>query len=518
MPGNSLKTGMFALLLQKLTSSLGFSYTRKSLAPFTWFFTSPGHIMSIEAQQIFKRIVVHNKLLSEAEVDTLLEETPDPEQAIRWMVAQRGLPAKTAKQLLSVYQKKVGNSASELTATATQEPAADSSEAKSKTPVSEPKAQPKPKLAAQPTSDTPKQLDPRGEPAYAILRAARAAGASDVHVKVGEPSVMRVIGSLQTLDMPPLDAETGEEALLALLNDEKREYFLANSDVDFSFDSGEDELGRFRANYLRHYRGMDGIFRLISRRIPSFDELGMPDVVREFTNYRQGIVLITGPKGCGKTSTLAAMVDLINNSRPDHIITIEDPIEYVQPCIMSHVNQREVGPHTKSFSNALRAAMREAPDVILVGEMRDLETTSLAITAAETGHLVFSTLHTPDAIRTIGRVLDVFPPKEQGQIRSMLSESLRGIVSQTLIPNKDGSKMELAYEILVNTSACGNLIRDGRSFQLPSILQTGKKQGMCLMDESIAELVRQGKITKEEALTRAANIKFMRSEMEKIKD
>jgi twitching motility protein PilT len=162
--------------------------------------------------------------------------------------------------------------------------------------------------------------------------------------------------------------------------------------------------------------------------------------------------------------------------------------------------------------------MREAPDVILVGEMRDLETTSLAITAAETGHLVFSTLHTPDAIRTIGRVLDVFPPKEQGQIRSMLSESLRGIVSQTLIPNKDGSKMELAYEILVNTSACGNLIRDGRSFQLPSILQTGKKQGMCLMDESIAELVRQGKITKEEALTRAANIKFMRSEMEKIKD
>ena len=484
--------------------------------------------MSTEAQQVFKRIVVHNKLLDDAEVDALLEHAPEPEQAIRWMVAHRGLPAKTAKQLLAVYQKKIGGSAGESTATATtnttatkERPAESKDSAtgeNSPATQSKPQSKPKSKPAVQPAADTPRELDPRGEPVYAILRAARAAGASDVHVKVGEPSVMRVVGSLKTLDTPPLDAETGEEAMLTLLDDEQRKVFLDTNDVDFSFDSGEETLGRFRANFLRHYRGMDGIFRLINRTVPSFDEIGMPDVVKKFTEYRQGIVLITGPKGCGKTTTLAAMVDLINRSRPDHVITIEDPIEYVQLCNLAHVNQREVGPHTKSFSNALRAAMREAPDVILVGEMRDLETTSLAITAAETGHLVFSTLHTPDAVRTIGRVLDVFPPKEQGQIRSMLAESLRGIVSQTLIPNKDGTKMELAYEILVNTSACGNLIRDDRTFQLPSILQTGKKLGMCLMDESIASLARDGKITKNEALTRAADIKFMRTEMDKVPD
>ncbi|MCG8584597.1 MAG: PilT/PilU family type 4a pilus ATPase [Pirellulales bacterium] len=479
--------------------------------------------MSTEAQQIFKRIVVHNKLLGDEEVDTLLERVPEPEQAVRWMVAQRGLPAKTGKQLLAVYQKKLGKAASDSMPSVGKEPATASQDQGASTVQSgatekkeAPTAKAKPKPAPAPAAGQLRDLDPKGEPVYAILRAARAAGASDVHIKVGEPAVMRVIGSLKTLDVPPLTAEGGEEALLALLDDEKKEHFLAHNDLDFSFDSGEEELGRFRVNFLRHYRGMDGIFRLINSKVPSFDELGMPDVVKKFTEYRQGIVLITGPKGCGKTTTLAAMVDLINRSRPDHVITIEDPIEYVQLCNVAHMNQREVGPHTKTFSNALRAAMREAPDVILVGEMRDLETTSLAITAAETGHLVFSTLHTPDAIRTIGRVLAVFPPKEQGQIRSMRAESLRGIVSQTLIPNIDGTKMELAYEILVNTSACGNLIRDDRSFQLPSILQTGKKQGMCLMDESIAQLARAGKISKEEALSRAANVQFMRDAVAKI--
>jgi len=498
--------------------------------------------MSTEAQQIFKRIVVHNKLLAEEEVDALLEHYAEPEQAIRWMVAQRGLPAKTGKQLLSVYQKKIGAASSVQASTATEQPKVDkprdsafdqmvdesvsgtqSHSAKPDEPTKPAEeAETKPKPAAKPAvakSDAePRQIGPEAEPVFEIMRAARAAGASDVHVKVGEASVMRVCGTLQRMDLPPLDAEAGEKGLLALLDDEQREHFLEHQDLDFSFDSGDEALGRFRANLFRHYRGLDGIFRLISNVVPSFDELGMPPVVKNFTDFRQGIVLITGPKGCGKTTTLAAMVDLINHSRPDHVITIEDPIEFVQLCNDAHVNQREVGAHTKTFSNALRAAMREAPDVILVGEMRDLETTSLAITAAETGHLVFSTLHTPDAVRTIGRVLDVFPPKEQGQIRSMLAESLRGIVSQMLIPNKDGKKMELAYEILVNNHACANLIRDDRTFQLPSILQTGKKQGMCLMDESIARLAREGKITKEDALTRAANIKFMRGEMEAIPD
>ena len=494
--------------------------------------------MSTEAQQIFKRIVVHNKLLDDKEVDALLEHYADPEQAIRWMVAQRGLPAKTGKQLMAVYHKKIGAASTVQRAAASEKPEGDKprdsafdqmvddavsgndAPASAEKTADEPKPKPKPAskpVAAQP-KDAKREIGPEAEPVFEIMRAARAANASDVHIKVGEPSVMRVCGRLTRMDLPPLDAEDGEKALLALLDDEQREHFLKHQDLDFSFDSGDSELGRFRSNLFRHYRGLDGIFRLISNTVPSFDELGMPAVVKKFTEYRQGIVLITGPKGCGKTTTLAAMVDLINHSRPDHVITIEDPIEFVQLCNDSHVNQREVGAHTKTFSNALRAAMREAPDVILVGEMRDLETTSLAITAAETGHLVFSTLHTPDAVRTIGRVLDVFPPKEQGQIRSMLSESLRGIVSQMLIPNKDGTKMELAYEILVNNHACANLIRDDRTFQLPSILQTGKKQGMCLMDESIARLAREGKITKDDALTRAANIKFMRTEMDAIPD
>jgi twitching motility protein PilT len=258
---------------------------------------------------------------------------------------------------------------------------------------------------------------------------------------------------------------------------------------------------------------MDGIFRLIPSRVSSFEELGLPDQVKRFTEYSQGIVLITGPKNSGKTTTLAAMVDKINTERKEHIITVEDPIEFVQPgkgCLLS---QREVGTHTKSFVNALRAALREAPDVIIVGEMRDLETTSLAITAAETGHLVLVSMHTPNAIRTIGRVLDVFPPKEQPQIRSMISESLRGIVSQQLVPSPDAKRLELALEIMVNTPASGNLIRDNRTYQLQSVMQTGKKLGMIMMDESLANLVNEGRISKEEALTRVADPTFFMTQL-----
>ncbi|MCE9554442.1 MAG: PilT/PilU family type 4a pilus ATPase [Planctomycetes bacterium] len=333
-----------------------------------------------------------------------------------------------------------------------------------------------------------------------ILEAARAVNASDVHVKSGEIPLVRVAGALRELDnYTRMDKEKIEAGLLTLVSDSHREKFLHTNDLDFCFDGGPG-LGRFRTNYLRQHRGMDGIFRLISSEVPSFEQLKLPPMVKKFTEYKQGIVLITGPKGCGKTTTLAAMVDLINKNRPEHIITIEDPIEFVHPCKKGHVNQREVGAHTGAFANALRAALREAPDVIMVGEMRDLETTSLAITAAETGHLVFATLHTPDAIRTIDRVLDVFPPKEQGQIRSMVSESMRGIVSQLLLPSTDGKSQELAVEILVNTTAIGNLIREEKTFQLRGIMQTGKRLGMQLMDDSLLELARAGKINKEEAV------------------
>jgi twitching motility protein PilT len=323
---------------------------------------------------------------------------------------------------------------------------------------------------------------------------------------------MRVAGALREIEgfdaIPPDKCRAG---LLTLLNSHQRETFLRTNDLDFCFDGGA-ELGRLRTNFLSQFRGTDGIFRLIPTKIPNFEELGLPPTVKKFTEYKQGIVLITGPKGSGKTTTLAAMVDLINRTRPEHIITVEDPIEFVHPCKKGHVNQREVGPHTETFSAALRAALREAPDVIMVGEMRDLETISLAITAAETGHLVFGTLHTPDALRTIDRVLDVFPPKEQGQIRSMLSESLRGIVSQLLLPSIDGKSQLLGLEIMVNNSAIGHLIREAKTFQLRGIMQTGKKLGMILMDDSLVKLVKEGKLKKEEALTVASE----RKEMENV--
>jgi twitching motility protein PilT len=247
--------------------------------------------------------------------------------------------------------------------------------------------------------------------------------------------------------------------------------------------------------------------------VPSFDELGLPEQVRKFTEYRVGIVLVTGPKGCGKTTTLAAMVDMINSTRAEHIITVEDPIEFVHPCKMGHVNQRQVGVHTASFSNALRSALREAPDVIMVGEMRDLETTSLAITAAETGHLVLATLHTPNAVRTIGRVLDVFPAKEQSQVRAMLSESLRGIVSQLLLPSSDGTSMELALEILVNTQAIGHLIREEKVHQIRGLMQTGKQHGMVLMDSSLVQLAKDGRIRKEDAIAYAEDVKHVTADL-----
>jgi twitching motility protein PilT len=345
-----------------------------------------------------------------------------------------------------------------------------------------------------------------------LLKAARDAHASDLYIKSNHVPIGRIAGQLRDLKMPPIPAEACEQALIAILSDRHRKRFLETKDLDFCYDGGP-ELGRFRTSYLRHRGGVDGIFRLIPNRVPSLQELGLPDQVAKFTQYRQGIVIITGPKSSGKTTTLAAMVDLINSTRAEHIITIEDPIEFLHPCKKAHVNQREVGTHTESFHTALRAALREAPDVIMVGEMRDLETTSLAITAAETGHLVLATLHTPNAVRTIGRVLDVFPPKEQGQIRTMLSESLRGIVSQRLLPSADGRSLHLAIEILINTPAAGNLIREDKAFQLTSVMQTGKKLGMVLMDESLIRLAQEGKIAPEEAMQRADDPDFVQNSL-----
>jgi len=508
--------------------------------------------VSTAAQQVFKRIVVHNKLMDDATADRLLAKEPDPEKIIQFFVQNKKIKPELGQQLLSLYHKQLekqieaeaaaalGIAAPAAPAMPTVPPAKappddlpllelDTDDDEPSAPVS-----PKPAVSlatAAPQSTAPRQAaEPETVPAtplsnkpatraqfdrlvVSLLEAARAAQASDLHIKSGEIPLVRVAGALREMEnQPRLDKEKVEAGLLTLLSDLHREKFLSTNDLDFCFDGGPG-LGRFRTNYLRQHRGMDGIFRLISAEVPSFEQLKLPPMVKKFTEYKQGIVLITGPKGCGKTTTLAAMVDLINKTRPEHIITIEDPIEFVHPCKKGHVNQREVGAHTGAFANALRAALREAPDVIMVGEMRDLETTSLAITAAETGHLVFATLHTPDAIRTIDRVLDVFPPKEQGQIRSMVSESMRGIISQLLLPSVDGKSQELAVEVLVNTTAIGNLIREEKTFQLRGIMQTGKRLGMQLMDDSLLELAKAGRISKEEAVAVSSEPARVRKEL-----
>lgn len=504
--------------------------------------------MATPEQQLFKKIVLHNKLLEETALDALLRQIPEPERAIQHLVKIGDLTPGRAGALMGLYQKQVerhvGHSDIAMPSTAAPAPPANDSFASAMEDIlgvaaPAPPHAPPPKPTSAPAAPAPAASQPTPPPAPAkpaaapprvevvesheprqfdptivrILQKARAVQASDVHIKSAQTPLMRLAGRLTEVpDEPPLSPEQAESGLLTLLTPAQREHFLRTGDLDFCFDGGE-ALGRYRSNFMRQFRGMDGIFRLISTKMPSFRELNLPPEVQRFTEYKQGIVLVTGPKGSGKTTTLAAMIDLINSERAEHIITIEDPIEFVHPCKKGHVNQREVGPHTNTFSAALRAALREAPDVIMVGEMRDLETTSLAITAAETGHLVFATLHTPDAIRTIDRVLDVFPPKEQGQIRSMISESMRGIVSQLLVPSKDGKSLHLAVEILVNTTAIGNLIRGEKTYQLRGVMQTGRKLGMQLMDTSLANLVREGKVAKEEALTLAIERERMMEEL-----
>jgi len=492
--------------------------------------------MATAAQQVLRRILVHNKLLSEKQVDQLFEVKPDPDQAVAYLMSEGSLHERTAAQLLELLHKKVtaltGSEADDGTRSrpvaapvppVEPPPAAPApaekpagrpvAAAKAAKPVHAEDLQPAPAHRAIAPLAEPAQGDPVADRAFihGILQTALEMSASDVHITAGQPPLVRRYGRLQKLDLPAISPEQSHRTLVALLDDERRYHFLHHRDLDFCYDGAE--LGRFRTNYLVEQNGTGAIFRLIPSRIPSLEELRMPEIVRKFTDYRVGIVLVTGPKSSGKTTTLAAMIDLINSTRSEHIITIEDPIEFVHSCKKSHMSQREVGSHTRSFSNALRAALREAPDVIMVGEMRDLETTALAITAAETGHLVLATLHTPDAVRTIGRVLDVFPPKEQGQIRSMLSESLRGVVSQQLIPSKDGNSVELALEILVNTTAIGNLIREDRTFQLRGLMQTGRRLGMVLLDNSLLDMVKSDRITPDEALLRASDLAYVKKEL-----
>jgi twitching motility protein PilT len=321
-------------------------------------------------------------------------------------------------------------------------------------------------------------------------------GASDLHLSAGEPPIVRIHGDMRKLEIPPLSKEEVRRLVYDILNDQQRKTFEETLDMDFSFSLGE--YGRFRVNLFFQNRGIGGVFRTIPTKIYSFEQLGLPRICRDICRKDRGLVLVTGPTGCGKSTTLAAMIDLINNEHKGHIITIEDPIEFVHESKNCLISQREVGPHTHSFANALRSALREDPDIILVGEMRDLETISLALTAAETGHLVFATLHTGSAPKTIDRIVDVFPATQQGQIRTMLAESILAVFSQVLLKRKGGKGRILALEIMIGTPAIKNLIREAKISQIPSILQTGQKFGMQTLEAAIKDLLARNMVDPEE--------------------
>jgi twitching motility protein PilT len=341
-----------------------------------------------------------------------------------------------------------------------------------------------------------------GQPLDAYLVEARRVGASDLHFQIDAPPFFRLHGQIIYLKHPVLTREYTKPRILEILGEFEREVFEKHNDVDFCYVAAH---GRYRANVLRQRRGVDAVFRVIPDKIPMLADLHLPPVLERFTKYRQGIVLVTGPAGCGKTATMAALIDIINQEQYDHIVTVEDPIEYLIPSKNCNVNQRHVRVHTETFATALRSAMRADPDYICVGEMRDLETMSMAITAAETGHLVFGTLHTTNAVRSVDRLIDVFPPKEQEQIRAMVSESMRGVISQQLLPRADGRGREPALEIMFATPAVANMIREKKTFQLNSVLQTGSKLGMVTMDDSIRALLEEGLISRETAWFHAEN-------------
>jgi len=332
-----------------------------------------------------------------------------------------------------------------------------------------------------------------------IVTAVKDYGASDLHLTTGSPPVLRVDGEIHILQHDPLTHQATEQFLFEIMSEEDRRTYERKKDIDFAHEIPK--VARLRCNVFEQMNGIGAVIRLIPTQILSLEQLSLPPQVLEFTNFNKGLVLITGPTGSGKSSTLATMIDHINTTRRCHILTIEDPIEFVHESKMSLVNQREVGRNTQDFASALRAALREDPDVILVGELRDLETIQLAVTAAETGHLVFGTLHSRTGPQTIDRVIDVFPDGAKAMIRVMLSESLKGVITQQLLKRASGHGRIPAVEILKVNSAVANLIREGRTFQIPSQMQVMKKEGAVIMDEAIIALVESDLVKYEVALT-----------------
>ncbi|MEA2564298.1 MAG: twitching motility protein PilT [Acidobacteriota bacterium] len=440
---------------------------------------------------LFGRIALHYKLVSQ---DQLAEANSawSQEGGLRGLgeiLLERGvLNVRQLEQLRTVQRDYL----------AKQKAPQPGQAAVSPVPAPEPAPEPAPTPAAPAPQTGWRQAARRLD---ALLTIAVGQGASDLHLHCGAPIKLRRNGELLDVDSEFLESGLSDSLIREIMTPEQQRDLDEHGQIDFAYTiSG---VGRFRGNAYRQQRGLDAVFRAIPPNPPTLEELGLPSTLARFANFHQGMVLLTGPAGCGKSSTLAAMVDIINRERQDHIITIEDPIEYIHRSQKCVVNQRQVLRHTNSFARALRAALREDPDIIAIGELRDLETISLALTAAETGHLVLATLHTNDAIRTINRILGVFPPSQQEQIRTMVSESLRAVISQRLVVKADGSGRVPALEVLVCNKAVGNLIRDNKTFQIKSVLQTGSSQGMCLLDASLADLVKNKVITREEAMRNA---------------
>ena len=327
--------------------------------------------------------------------------------------------------------------------------------------------------------------------------------ASDLHLSAGLPPMIRVHGDIRKINVPAMDHSQVHDMVYDIMNDGQRKVYEEHLEVDFSFEIPN--LARFRVNAFNHNRGSGAVFRTIPSKILTLEQFNCPAIFKEIAETPRGICLVTGPTGSGKSTTLAAMIDYINDNEYGHILTVEDPIEFVHQSKKCLINQREVGPHTLSFNNALRSALREDPDVILVGEMRDLETIRLALSAAETGHMVFGTLHTSSAAKTVDRIIDVFPAAEKEMVRSMLSESLRSVISQTLLKTKDGQGRVAAHEIMIGTPAIRNLIRENKIPQMYSAIQTGQNVGMQTLDQNLQDLVKRNVISANEARSKAAN-------------
>ncbi|HEX7897760.1 MAG TPA: PilT/PilU family type 4a pilus ATPase [Planctomycetota bacterium] len=422
-------------------------------------------------ENLFGQILLNFNLLTKEQLEKMLElqRRSSPPRLLGELLIEQGLmDEKSLKSILSVQKRKL-----DLAKTQTKSPESELSR----------------RLA--------------GAPATEFLKVSKELGASDLYITSGLRPMIRLHGNLLDLPAEPPGFDESRKLLLALLSKEQVDEYYAKKSVDFCLELPG--VGRFRLSIFRHLRGIAGVFRTIADAIIPFEKLGLPGLVRQFADYSRGLILVTGAAGSGKSTTLASMVDLINRNHRLHIITIEDPIEVIFKSDKSLVSQREIPTHSRTFASALRAALREDPDVIVVGELRDPETVQTAITAAETGHLIFGTLHTQSAARTVMRVLDQFPAGKRAHIRTLLASVLRGVISQSLVPNIDGKGRTLATEVLINNSAVSNLIREDRAWQIPMIMQTGRKLGMRMMDDSLIDLVQRKKCSLEEALTRATD-------------